>query len=189
MQYLNPVFNNIQIMMKNQITLAAIGCTLMTMLVQNPVSANYGTNRKPLACPSRKAPAKGAPSLQQAQRYFTCHAELEVPSRSGSPAVLNLISNLNMQIAPRARRYSSATDREGGLNYRLNKPLGLTSDLLVYDIQGSYTNYSCFNGVDCKIEQFNDSRGVCFQNAFGDWHCAMVGAPESSTERRGPAPQ
>jgi hypothetical protein len=189
MRNLNPVFNNIQTIMKIQIAFAAIGCTLMTMLIQNPVSAGYGTNRKPLACPSRKAPAKGAPSLQQAQRYFTCHAELEVPSQSGYPAALNLINNLNMQIAPRARRYSGATDNEYGLNHRLSKPLGLTSDVLVYDIQGSYTNYSCFNGVDCKIEQFNDSRGVCFQNAFGDWHCTMVGAPENGTERKGPPPQ
>jgi hypothetical protein len=188
MSNLKLVSNNIQTNMKTQITLVTIGCALMVML--NPFSAqSYGTHRKPLACPSHKAPAKGAPSLQQAKKYFTCHAELEVPRQGGRPAVLNLISNLNMQIAPRARRYSGATDSEYGLNHRLNKPLGLTSDVLVYDIQGSYTNYSCFNGIDCRIEQFNDSRGVCFQNAFGDWHCTMVGAPERGTERKGPPPQ
>jgi hypothetical protein len=194
-----PSIYNIETNMKIQIALATIGCTLMTMLMPNPSSAqipSIGTNRRPQTCPSRKAPAKGAPSLAQAKRYFTCHAELEVirPNKGSGPSALNLIDNLNMQISARARRFSPSTDSESGLNHRLNKPLGLTSDLLVYDIQGSYTIYECndasYNkpGANCSISQFNDSRGVCFQNTFGDWHCTMVGAPEAQ-QRKGPPPQ
>jgi hypothetical protein len=197
-QNLHPILNDIKIDMKIQITLATIGCTLMVLLVPPPISAqipSIGTNRRPQICPSRKAPTRGVPSLAQAKKYFTCHAELEFSGRSGSSGILNLISDLTMQISPRARRFSASTDSEYGLNHRLNKPLGLTSNLLVYDIQGSYTNYSCSNagyrkpGANCEIEQFTDSRGICFQNTFGDWHCTMVGSPDRDKTRMGPPPQ
>jgi hypothetical protein len=196
-QTLNSV--NIKINMKLQIALSVIGCTLMTVLIPNSSDAqipSIGTSRRPQICPSRKSPTKGAPSVAQAKKYFTCHAELEIiRARKGDgPNVLNLIDNLNMQIAPRARRFSPSTDSESGLNSRLNKPLGLTSDLMVYDIQGSYTKYECndasYNkpGQNCRISQFDDSRGVCFKNAFDDWHCTMVGSPGTS-RRKGPPPQ
>jgi hypothetical protein len=196
-QTLNPA--NIKINMKLPIALSIIGCTLMAILIPNSSNAqipSIGTSRRPQTCPSRKAPTRGAPSLAQAKKYFTCHAELEIirPRRGDGPNVLNLIDNLNMQISSRARRFSPSTDSESGLNNRLNKPLGLTSDLMVYDIQGSYTKYECndasYNkpGQNCRISQFDDARGVCFKNAFDDWHCTMVGSPGTS-ERKGPPPQ
>ncbi len=185
--------------MKLQIAIVTISCTLMTGLIPDPSNAqtsSIGTNRRPATCPSRKAPANGPPSLAQAKKYFKCHAELEVTQsrKADGPNRLSLIDNLNMQISSRARRYSIATDSEYGLNHRLTKPLGLTSDLTVYDIQGSYTVYECndasYNrpGQNCQISQFNDSRGVCFKNNFNDWHCTMVGAPDKPT-RKGPPPQ
>lgn len=185
--------------MKFQTAIATIGCTLLIFLIPDYSNAqipSIGTKRRPVTCPSRKAPASGSPSLAQAKKYFKCHAELEViqARRGDGPNRLSLIDNLNMQISKRARRYSGATDSEYGLNHRLTKPLGLTSDLMVYDIQGSFTLYECndasYNkpGQNCKISQFDDSRGVCFKNAFDDWHCTMVGSPGTST-RKGPPPQ
>jgi hypothetical protein len=190
---------NIKINMKLQIVIATIGCTLLTFLIPNYSNAqipSIGTKRRPATCPSRKAPTSGPPSLAQAKKYFKCHAELEVVQtrRADGPNRLSLIDNLNMQISTRARRYSIATDSEYGLNHRLTKPLGLTSDLMVYDIQGGFTVYECndasYNkpGQNCEISQFTDSRGVCFKNNFNDWHCTMVGAPDKPT-RKGAPPQ
>jgi hypothetical protein len=183
--------------MKIQITLATIGCTLMTMLLPIAVSAliPIGTNRKPQTCPSRKSPAKGAPSLAQAKKYFTCHAESEqLNSRTGEYS-LNLIENLTMQISSTARRFNPATDSDPGYNNRLNKPLGLNADKPVYDIQGNYTKYWCNNssyqkpGANCKVYKFVESRGICFQNSFGDWHCVLLGRPENGYDEKGAPPQ
>lgn len=169
--------------MKSKLTFGIIGCTLLMLLTPSIIHAqNNGNIRRPQTCPSRKAPTSGAPSVEQAKKYFTCHAELE---HKGN---FVLIDDLTMQISPRARRYNSSTDGEYNLNHRLNRPLGLSPERPVYDIQGSYTNYECRSiKTTCRVERFTDSRGVCFQNNFGDWHCTMVGSPERIGEKAPPS--
>jgi Protein of unknown function (DUF1036) len=184
--------------MKIQMIFGLISCTLMATIMQNPMRVNadtpipMGTNRKPLTCPSRKSPTKGAPSLAQAKKYFTCLAEQEIYGSMNRLHILVLIDDLNMQISPKPRKFSKAID--GEFIYDIGE-FKLDTDKPVYPIQGSYTRYSCNDasylkpGENCEIEKYNQNQGFCFNNAFGDWHCIMKGSPDRNSTRKGAPPQ
>jgi tetratricopeptide (TPR) repeat protein len=184
--------------MKILMTFGLISCTLMATLILNPISASadtpipIGTNRKPLTCPSRKSPTKGAPSLAQAKKYFTCLVEQEIHGSMSRLYILVLIDDLNMQISPKPRRFSKAIDAE--FIYDIGE-LKLNTDKPVYPIQGSYTRYTCRDasylkpGENCEIEKYNQNQGFCFQNDFGDWQCVMKGGPDRNSTRKGAPPQ
>lgn len=153
---------------------------LSTVTPLNAQNQSYGTDRRPQICKSRAEPKKGALSVEQAKKYFICDHERE---RDGTGFTninsLNLIDDLKIQVAPRSRRFNRndiVYSDEGGGVY-----LPMDMDKPVYDIRGSYTSYSCMSGrmftpgENCDVESFTDSKGICFQTTFGDWHCSMKG--------------
>ena len=171
--------------MKLRFTLRMIGCTVLTVLTTTTVIAQtlpYGTARKPRTCPSRVEPKKGAPSVEQAKKYFLCDQESQfgTPGQGGTNFI-RLISDLTLQVAPSSRPFNE-TDLEYNSNYEGN--LSMSTKKPVYDIRGSFTIYTCFEirgrsrlpGKNCNVDQFTNSTGICFQNTFGDWHCRMKGS-------------
>lgn len=171
--------------MKLSLTLKIISCTVLTALTPTMLTAQtlpYGTARRPQTCPSSVEPKKGAPSVEQAKKYFLCDQETQfgTPGQSGVNFII-LISDLTLQVAPSSRPFNE-TDFEYNSNYRGH--LSMSTKKPVYDIRGSFTSYTCFEirgrsrlpGKNCKVEQYPNSTGICFQNTFGDWHCRMKGS-------------
>lgn len=166
--------------MKLRFTLRIIGCTLLTVLTTTTVIAQtlpYGTARKPHTCQSTTEPKTGAPSVEQAKKYFLCDEEWE----SSIPKSLWLITDLTLQVAPVSRPVNGTdlkyNTRLGGVHLSMN------TDKPVYDIRGSFTRHICHEikrynpvGKNCSVEQFPNSTGICFRNTFGDWHCRMTGS-------------
>jgi hypothetical protein len=157
----------------------AAGSTRSTLNVskQNPATLiakmSYGTNRRPITCPSRVSPQKGAPSLAQAKAYFICDKETLFGDFGTDLSSFLFVNDLNMQISSKAR---AATGTDLALGYKQS----IDTNRPVYPIRGTYTIYLCFadypgshrKGKNCKVSVENES-GVCFHSSFGDWHCRM----------------
>ena len=175
--------------MKLRLTLGIVGCTLLTLLTPSILKAqagDFGTNRQPRTCPSsRSAPKTGRISAAQAMIYAACEAEKKTNNYS-----VNFVDILNLEVAPKPRRITTA-DFENFRNIDTQKP--------AYDLRGSVIAYTCYRvsntqfgyraGQNCSIRRVPESKGVCFQNTFGDWYCFIgtVSYPLTSEEKM-PAP-
>jgi hypothetical protein len=166
--------------MRIKIAIGIISGVMLAALIPNSLNAqaqDFGTTRQPLTCSSRTAPKKGAPSLEQVRRYFTCDNEAGNNTYPGITTLL-LIDDLNIEVSPRGRR-PNARD----VMYETIKGvrIEMAPDRLVYDIRGTYTNYFCRSGgffqpgKNCRVDKYTGSTGICYQSNFGEWHCLMYG--------------
>ncbi len=140
---------------------------------------DYGTARRPRTCPSRANPVTGKLTNEQAKMYLICEYEVDVP-------ILHLVNDVNIQISSRSRPAKDTDFRiKGTVNMNVRKP--------VYDIQGSFTSYTCFNatpgreGKNCDIAYLSGA-GICFNNTLNEWHCRMLSSPVKKGERDVPPP-
>ena len=156
--------------MKSRITLAIVGCTLLTLLSPCLVTAqsrNIGTNRQPRACGSRMAPTSGAIDAEQAAIYAACDRETGGYQNNFSTQFMDI---LNVQVSkPRQVR---GNDSRIFNNIDTTKP--------AYDLQGSVVHYMCHTiggghpaGGNCTVSRVPESVGVCVQDTFSKWSCNM----------------
>jgi hypothetical protein len=152
--------------------------------------AQFGA-RDPAVCASRKAPAKGAPTVEQAKMYFTCGSELLVPQTfGGSGAQLYLVTEVKLEVASSSRPFNILTDPDSAIDPA--QP--------VYNIRGSYAQYQCGTpgaggggsypiGKNCTRRVFSNAGGRCYKDTFADWHCVLsTGGPPTETLGQ-PAPK
>jgi hypothetical protein len=168
---------------------------LMTFLggtgvwAQSHSGAPYGA-RDPHVCGSTKDPVKGAPTAEQAKGYFLC-------GMTGERQVggyLYLESDVKIEVAASSRPYNSWTDSTPDIDPK--QP--------VYSIRGAFSAYQCMlpgsGGGDSYPIGKNCNRtdagggvplratGICYKDAFADWHCFMH-ATDAAKETPGqPAP-
>ncbi len=129
------------------------------------IGAQYGA-REPTTCASRTAP----PTAANVRQYVLCGME-------GVDAGQNLllVTNLTVQVG-RARAFLYQQDA------RWNK---IDVRAPVIDIRGGYKLYQCgrpnlgggaFAAThNCTTYDQPVATGTCYQDTFGDWHCALVG--------------
>jgi hypothetical protein len=148
------------------------------------VGAVYGT-RDPAVCISKKEPAKGAPSPEQAIQYFKCEREKGVDGQTN----IYLYENVKLEIG-KGRPYQVSDMRLSDID----------PSLLVYPIRGSFDMYQCkdpnhllSNQVpekNCSVSQDLQGKGVCYKTTFGDWSCIMgYDLDFRSTKRNVPGPK
>jgi len=126
----------------------------------------YAT-RDPLACKSKKEPAKGAPSASQLKDYVRCSNERI------AGGYISLVENPQIEIG-KSRPYSAWSD-SGNSNIDNSEP--------VYPIRGTYDLYSCRPpgsmgfpaGANCNVRKATEFKGTCFKTTFGDWSCPIQG--------------
>ena len=141
------------------------------------VPAKYDA-RDPLVCPSKREPTQGAPSPEQARRYFLCHRERELDDFT-----LWLFEDVKVEIG-KGRPYSPAIDR-----YRDIDP-----EETVYPIRGRFTHYACRVvfygdgpssprnvGQNCTVTPTPNATGECYRDTFGDWQCNMSASSSGSS--------
>lgn len=132
--------------------------------------------RDPAVCASRKAPVKGAPTVEQADAYFRCDNELV-------NGYLYLVTEVKIELSPSARAFNILTDSTGIIDPK--QP--------IYNIRGNYAAYQCVNpasatpgqfpaGKNCNRSDVSNATGMCYKDTFADWHCVMAG------QRSWPAP-
>ena len=136
----------------------------------NGPGAQYGT-REPTTCATRTAPAKGAPSADQARQYVICDSE----SVYGSS--LFLVTSVKVQVAPVSHPPNQLVKQMRG---------DIDPSQPVWDIRGSFTQYQCSQTGpsqnpfarthNCSVSDLPAAAGYCYKNTFGDWHCSMIGA-------------
>jgi hypothetical protein len=138
----------------------------------NTVGAKYGT-REPRACGSRKAPAHGAPSADQARQYVICELE-----HGDGERPLMLVTNVKVQVAPVSHPANPGTQVLTAATIDPRQP--------VWDIRGSFTSYQCtalasvMAGNDfarthnCWVAEQPSASGYCWKDTFADWHCGMI---------------
>jgi hypothetical protein len=140
---------------------------------QTHPGAIFGT-RDPAVCASRKAPAKGAPTVDQAKTYFRCDTEL-------LNGILYLVADVKVEVAPNSRPFNIQTDTTGIIDPA--QP--------IYNIRGSFTKFACMNpatgsgwpppdgqwpiGKNCTHSAVTNATGMCYKDSFADWHCVMMG--------------
>jgi hypothetical protein len=147
--------------------------------------------RDPAVCPSRKAPAKGAPTVDQAKAYFHCDNERVDPAVYASHgSQLWLVSELKLEVAPNSRPFNLTTDSTSDIDPK--QP--------VYNIRGSYAQYQCMTpdaggggtypiGKNCVRRDLSKVEGMCYKNTFADWHCVYQRSdPPALTPAAQPAP-
>ena len=133
------------------------------------LGAKYGS-REPRTCTSKKDPAKGVLSAEQASRYLVCGIEGEINSNT-----LYLLENLKVEVGKGTPiRQIAASQRPGTAD----------PDGLVYQIRGSFRRYQCGilyrsgvlanEGKNCSIYEEPKATGSCFRDSFGDWACNMM---------------
>ena len=142
----------------------------------NGLGAKYGT-REPKSCAARTAPAKGAPSPEQARQYFICDAEHEFGSS------LFLVANVKVQVAPVAHPPNQTIREINASDLDPSQP--------VWDIRGSLTQYQCSQTAswdnpyarthNCTVEDHPTATGYCFKNTFAEWHCVMSDIQHTGT--------
>jgi hypothetical protein len=163
--------------MKLRAFLTTTAFSLSTLSMPNTLNAGeigYRIAREPQTCPSRSEPTSGAISVKQAKIYFTCGSEGIVGS--GASTLVKTVSDLKLQVASRPRR-ATLPDVMRAAN--LSVPIALNESKPVYDIRGSFKLYHCFprkSDSYCILYVFPASQGICFQNSFDDWYCAMQGS-------------
>src|SRR5258706_12797123 len=147
---------------------AAITAMPGVCATQPGAGANYGA-RDPEACKSRKDPAKGAPTAEQARHYFACDSEREVAGAVPRASRLYLVSDVVLEVAPVSRPFNIRTDTQTDIDPR--QP--------VYNIRGSYAEYQCLhpesNGTGTNHKGRNGNRwanatasGVCYVGPLAD---------------------
>ena len=156
--------------MKSKLTLALVGCTLLTLLNPGIVTAqsrNVGTDRQPRTCGSRMAPTSGAIGAKQAALYAACDRESGGYQNNFSTQFMDILS---LQVSqPRQVR---------GNDLRIFNNIDTTKP--AYDLQGSVVHYMCHTiggghpaGGNCTVSRVPESVGVCVQDTFGKWSCNM----------------
>ncbi len=185
--------------MKRKFTLGIISCTLFVMLTPTILHAQtlpYGTTRKPSICPSLKNPKKGAPSVEQAKMYFMCDSEWEsgTVGTGSTNSNLWLVDDLTLEVASRSRPFN-----ESDLSFirvRNGARVGMDTTKPVYEIQGSFTRYICYDmsrgrrvGKNCVVTRYTNGAGICFKTTFDDWHCGMTGAKGTEISPGMPPPE
>jgi hypothetical protein len=168
--------------------LVVLSCT--GAWAQSHPGAPYGA-RDPAVCGSRKAPAKGAPTIDQAKAYFFCDSELAVPGTfGGNGGHLYLVSDVKLDVASSSRPFNILTDSTSAIDPA--QP--------VYNIRGSYAKYQCMTpgsggggtypfGKNCNRYDIPKATGMCYKDTFADWHCVFLGGdPPQVTATGQPAP-
>jgi hypothetical protein len=141
--------------------------------------APYGA-RDPSVCASRKAPVKGAPTIDQAKAYFYCDTEL-------ANGYLYLVADVKIEVAPGSRPFNILTDTTGIIDPK--QP--------IYNIRGSYSFYQCVNPAkcysgtisarkNCNSSDVSNATGMCYRDSFADWHCVMAGQKTWPTQNHAP---
>ena len=141
---------------------------------QSHPGAPYGA-RDPAVCASTKDPVKGAPTAEQAKAYFLCG----MTGEKETGGYLYLISDLKIDVAASSRPYLAWTDSTPDIDPK--QP--------VYSIRGSYAIYQCMHpgqgggdsypfGKNCNRTDAGGNAplratGICYKDAFADWHCFM----------------
>lgn len=172
--------------MKSRLTLAIVGCALLTLLNPGIVTAqshNIGTNRQPRSCPSRTAPTSGAIGARQAAIYTACDRESDGYQNNFSTQFMDVLS---LQVS-QPRQVNSN-------DFRIFTRIDTTKP--VYDLQGSVVHYLCYtidgrvhkSGENCTISRVPESVGICVQDTFGKWFCNMSYYTPNS-EYKMPPPQ
>ncbi len=167
---------------------AAITAMPAVCATQPGAGANYGA-RDPEACKSRREPAKGAPTAEQARHYFACDAEREVAGAVPRASRLYLVSDVVLEVAPASRPFNIRTDTQTDIDPRQ----------AVYNIRGSYKEYQCLQpesngagtnpkGRNCNRWDNANASGFCYISTFGDWHCAMTDRDKRKTGTGLPPP-
>ena len=142
------------------------------------IGARFDT-RDPQSCASRKAPAKGAPTADQAKQYFLCQAEYMEKAGSPENDQLNLRTNVSVEVG-KGRPFNIITD-SGCTPCNLIDP-----SQTVYPIRGSSTFWTCGSvhplgaigvaaGKNCAKGEDSGATGMCFKTTFGEWYCPMSG--------------
>jgi hypothetical protein len=138
--------------------------------------ATFGT-REPATCPDRKGPL----DAQTAQKYVTCYLEGPYSDK------MDLATNVVVQVsAPRTYIHGHDSALEGiDVRQRL------------YDIRGSYVQYSCLSfpnlaygwtkDRNCFKNTVTSATGRCWKDTFGDWHCILAGEGTSEQHQAPPA--
>jgi len=134
---------------------------------QAGTGAKYGT-RDPVTCKSKKEPAKGGPTAEQAAMYWRCDKE---GTRSGSDTNLYLFENVKLEVG-KARPFQASdqmlTDADP------SQP--------VYPVRGMTEIYQCNDpsrmtppapGHNCNFTPGSAVTGACYKTAFGDWRCEL----------------
>jgi hypothetical protein len=152
--------------------------TLLTVLggssawAQTHPGAPFGA-RDPHVCASRKDPAKGGPTADQAKAYFLCDSEILVRF-GGNRSYLYLVAELKIEVAPNARPFNIVTDTGSNGAIDPQQP--------VYNIRGTYAYYQCVTpdsggggtypiGKNCTRQDITKMSGLCYKDTFADWHC------------------
>jgi hypothetical protein len=114
----------------------------------------------PRSCSTRKSPASGKPTPEQARAYVICSLE----GTYGSGPQLALVSQVKIEVG-RGRPFNILTDSFESID----------PTQTVYDIRGSLVSYDCgYAGPNsCKRGDQRDGSGICFRTTFGDWHCTF----------------
>ena len=151
---------------------------------QTGSGARFGT-RDPRTCASRNA---NSPSADQLKQYFICEMEHVTKSSSFGDSI-SLVSAVNLQFS-KSRPFNASTD--GWPSIDVGQPL--------YDVRGSYTWWTCFLPGDPKIATFphvgkncfksvgESTKGMCFRDTFGDWHCKVCCTPTTTKYEPPPGP-
>ena len=138
----------------------------------NGIGAQYGT-REPTTCKSRITPPT---SSAIAKKYVLCGME-----GFDGIQVMNILTDVNVQVGgQRAFNYvRDAADNQVDVKAQ------------VYDIRGSYKQYSCTKPVtdggaylathNCVLFEQPVATGSCYRDNFADWHCSLTGSRLGST--------
>lgn len=146
------------------VTLAALAAMTSAAAAQPTVGTPFGT-RAPQTCTSTKDPARGAISAARARLYVICSVELV------SDGSIHLLENVQVEVG------KGTPYRELSFGARPNDgdPNGL-----VYQIRGSYLDYTCYEiahsapGRSCHIRNAAHATGYCYRTTFGDWACSLT---------------
>lgn len=148
-------------------------CLALAVLPAAPAQAGVGDDfgtRDPAVCLLRYDPAKGAPALAQAARYFICDTE-KVGDMGAS---MVLVDEVRLSIDAKGRAYDPKAD-----DFAIHADPGLP----VYPISGDFRLYQCGRktsaewmadpGHACRYEEYFRRSGLCWKNLGGEWHCAI----------------
>jgi hypothetical protein len=104
---------------------------------------------------------------------------------------VSLVSAVNLQFS-KARPYNAGTDSSWS---------GIDVSQKLYDVRGSFTNWTCFLPGDPNIATFPHKgkncfkavgvagmQGACYRDTFGDWHCKVCCTPTTTKYEAPPGP-
>ena len=140
------------------------------------IGARFDT-RDPTSCASRKEPAKGALTADQAKQYWLCEAEYMEKAGSPENDQLWLDTNVHVEVG-KGRPFNIVTDSG------CTPCTDIDPSQPVYPIRGSYTAWKCVSvhpccginvapGKNCFKGENPAATGMCFRSTFGDWHCVL----------------